>query len=247
MTSNSLPADADPRQLLADTRGLARQVRHDQRLTWVALLVLAGLTLVAIPIDWFTMKVDCLPPISLPKGQMMECTFDRRAYLWFWPPALLLAYAAIAYFYLRAARARGIGARVRPYVVTGAVLTGLFLAAGIAIRVYLATHDAPEGPLPGWFLLLDRTLAPWGIMGLALLVLARIERNVALLAFTVGYLIVALVPVNFGWAYHSPDPRLEFLPQQVINGIVLLLGSIGFFLAGRRRAASAPLDEQPVR
>ena len=82
-------------------------------------------------------------------------------------------------------------------------------------------------------LVLDRLVAPWGTIGVALLVLARLERNVALLVFTLGYLAVVLVPINFGWSAHW-GIQTAFLPQQVINGAVLLLGAIGFAVARRR-------------
>ena len=48
----------------------------------------------------------------------------------------------------------------------------------------------------------------------------------------VGYLVVALVPVNFGWGTHwGLETRL--VPQSVIDGGVLLLGAVGFALARR--------------
>jgi hypothetical protein len=125
-----------------------------------------------------------------------------------------------------------------PYAVTGAALALLFTVAAVGVRLYFARHapsiePAPH-PMPYWVLLLDRLIAPWGTIGVALLVLARLERNVALLVFTLGYLLVVLVPIDFGW-HANGDIRTSFLPQQVINGTVLLLGAIGFAVARRRR------------
>ncbi|WP_412102661.1 transcriptional regulator [Plantactinospora sp. KLBMP9567] len=73
----------------------------------------------------------------------------------YWPPALLLAYMAIAVCYLRVARARGLGARVLPYALTGGALTLLFTAAWVAARLYLPTHPprtrlGPPTRSPGW-------------------------------------------------------------------------------------------------
>ncbi|MEV6635445.1 hypothetical protein AB0M54_32305 [Actinoplanes sp. NPDC051470] len=229
MTTDSVPAGGDPRRLLADTRDLARKVRLDQRVTWVALLVLAGVTFLAIPFDVFGMKVDCVN--NDPSG---SCSFDRQGVLFFWPVALLIAYAIIALLYVRVARTRGVGARVMPYVITGAVLTVLFTVTWFVVRANLPDPPVSLDPTPGWVLFLDRLIAPWGVIGLALLVLAWLERNVALLVFTLAYLAVALVPVDFGWQMHS-NIRTEFLPQQIINGTVLLLGGIGFAVARRRR------------
>jgi len=224
MTTDSVPAGGDPRRLLSDVQSLAHRVRLDQRLTWVALLVLATVTLVGIPFDWFGMKVHCLPDGS--------CEFSRRGVLFYWPPALLLAYATIAVCYLRAARARGLGARVLPYVITGAVLTGLFTAAWTAAALYFPSHPVQ---FSSWVLLLDRLITPWGIIGVALLVLARLERNLALLLFTLGYLAVALtLPTNVGWGT-SLGIRASFAIPQLICGAGLLLGAIGFAVARRRQ------------
>jgi hypothetical protein len=225
MTTDSVPAGGDPRRLLSDVRTLARRVRLDQRVTWVALLVLAAVTFVGIPFDWYFLVLHCV-------GDGTVCQFSRQGVLYYWPPALLLAYAAIAVCYVRVARTRGLGARVLPYALTGAALTVLFTAAWVAVRLYLPSHPRTL-PFPYWVLVLDRLIAPWGTIGVALLVLARLERNVGLLVFTLGYLTVALVPIDFGW--HWGAFRTAFLPQQIINGTVLLLGAIGFALAGRRR------------
>ena len=214
----------DAHRLLSDVRALTGRVRRDQRLTWAALLILAAVTFVAIPVDYAGMDVDCTGDV---------CAFDRIGVHYYWPVALLLAYAAIALSYVRAARARGLGARVMPYAITGTVLTVLFVAAWAGIRIYFDSH--PPITFPEWVLVLDRLIAPAGTIGIALLVLARLERNVALLVFTLGYLAVVLVPIDFGWHAHS-SVRAEFVPQQVINGVVLLLGAAGFALAGRRRS-----------
>lgn len=220
MTADAIPAGEDPRRLLSDARALAHRVRLDQRVTWFPLLVLAVATFAAIPADYFGMLVDC---------DAGGCRFSRRGTLIYWPPALAVAYTLIAVRYVRVARSRGLGARVMPYVITGAVLAALSLTAWLLAH-HLWFTDAPAGPLPTWLLLLDRLIAPAGTIGLALLVLARLERNVALLLFTLGYLAVVLMPVEFGG-----DTRALFVPQQIVNGVVLLLGAAGFALASRRR------------
>ena len=65
-------------------------------------------------------------------------------------------------------------------------------------------------------------------------VLARLERNVPLLLFTLGYLAVVLVPIDFGWG-RNWDIHTTFLPQQIIDGVILLAGAAGFALARRRQ------------
>jgi hypothetical protein len=133
---------------------------------------------------------------------------------------------------VRAARARGVGARVLPYAITGAVLTALFTAAWVAAALYFPSHPVT---FPSWVLVSERLIAPWGIIGVALLVLARLERNVALLLFTLGYLVVALaLPTNEGVST-SLGIRADFAIPQLICAVVLLLGAGGFALARRRQ------------
>jgi hypothetical protein len=153
------------------------------------------------------------------------------------PNALLLAYAAIAVLYVRAARARGLGARVLPYAIAGAVTTAVFTAAWVTAALYFANHPAPLDPLPYWWFALDRLVSPWGMIGIALLVLARLERNLALLLFTVGYLALVLfvLPMNVGWGPPQLGIRAGFALPQVVSGTALLLGAVGFAVARRRR------------
>ncbi|MEU5566814.1 hypothetical protein [Micromonospora musae] len=225
MTTDSVPAGDDPRRLLSDVRALAHRVRLDQRVTWVALLVLGTVTLVGIPFDWFGMQVHCRPDSS--------CEFARRGVLYYWPAAFLLAYAAIAFCYVRAARTRGLGTRVLSYALTGVALTALFTAAWVAAALYFPSHPVR---FAFWMLVLDRLIAPWGIIGVALLVLARLERNVALLLFTLGYLAMVLLvlPMNEGWGPPHWGIRSQFAVPQLVSGAALLLGAAGFRAARRR-------------
>jgi hypothetical protein len=240
MTTDSVSAGDDPRRLLSDVRTLTGRVRRDQRLTWVALLVLAGVTLLAIPFDGLFMHVRC---------DDSGCMFARRGMLYYWPPALLLAYAAITVSYLRAARQRGLGARVLPYAITGAVTAVVFTAAYTAAAAYLPGHlPFGGGPPPFWWIVLDRLIAPWGLIGLALLVLASLERNLALLLFTAGYLVLVLLVLPTTEGMSPPDwtvPsflsgtnmqfRLSMALPQLITGGALLAGGLGFAKSRRRQ------------
>ncbi|MFG1848189.1 hypothetical protein [Micromonospora carbonacea] len=228
MTTEPVATGGDPRRLLSDIRSLAHQVRLDQRMTWVALLVLGAVTLVGIPFDWLGMTVRCHPDTS--------CEFARQGVLYYWPPALLLAYAAIAVCYVRAARSRGLGARALPYAIAGAATTVVFTAAWIAAALYFPHHPLPQQPLPYWWLVLDRLVSPWSMIGIALVVLARVERNIGLLLFTLAYLALVLLalPMNEGWGLAGWALQARFAVPQVISG-ALLLGAAGFFRAARRR------------
>ncbi|GAA1614550.1 hypothetical protein [Actinoplanes couchii] len=227
MTADAIRPGDDPRRILSEVRGLAARVRRDQRLTWVALLVLGAVTLLAVPFDAIFMQLQC---------QADGCTFARRGMLYYWPPALLIAYATIAWGYLRAARARGVGGRVLPYAITGAVTAVVFTAAYVAAALYFPANPPFEGgPVPFWWIVLDRLIAPWGLIGLALLVLAAVERNGPLLLFTGGYLALVLLvlPTTEGMSMMGANLRLSMAVPQLIIGIVLLAGAFGFAKARR--------------
>jgi hypothetical protein len=229
MTTESAHPGDDPHRLLASTRELARGVHRAQRATWFPLLVLAAVTFAAIPVlyDHHTLTCKAVPPAG------RVCSVYSTAAFVYWPIALVLAYAAIAAFYIHRSRARGVGTRVRPYVTAGIIIALVVTCASL-----WAAHHPPAGGYdilwlhgpqsPGLFF---RLASPSGAIGLALLVLAWAERNPALLVFTLGYLVIVLVPITFGWVI--PLSLWSFLPRLAIQGSVLLLGGIGFALAQR--------------
>jgi hypothetical protein len=210
---------SDPHQLLSRSRSLARRVRAEQRASWFPLLVFAAVTFAAIPFDRYGHRV--LTCQAVPNGRICS-VYSSPAFV-YWPVALVLAYVAIAAFSLHRARARGVGTRVGPYVVVGIVIAVVVTVAAL----WAAHHPTAGGPRS-----LYRLIGPAAAIGLALLVLAWVERSVALFIVTVGYLVIVLVPVNFGWVLRRPSPWY-FLPHLVIYGSVLLLAGIGFALAQR--------------
>ncbi|MBU2666190.1 hypothetical protein KOI35_22065 [Actinoplanes bogorensis] len=220
----------DAARMLSDVRALTGQVRRDQRRTWVALSVLAAATLVAIPFDLLFMWVRC---------DDTGCMFGRQGLFYYWPAALLIAYAVIAVSYIRAARDRGVGTRVLPYAITGAVTAVVITAVSLAAAAWFPDNPPFDGgPMPYWWIVLDRLVLPWGLIGLALLVLARLERHLALFWFTVGYLVLVLLVVPTNEGIHVPfvtDPALQLrlstvLPQLIVAA-ALLAGAIGFHRA----------------
>jgi hypothetical protein len=226
MTDTPAPPQDGPRELLSATRRLTRRVRQAQRGTWFPLLLFAGLTLASIPITLSSRHaIDCRP---VPAGRV--CVGWSPGAFIYWPLALVLAYAAIAAFYVHRARKRGVGTRVRPYVITGAIIA--VVATGASL--WLVTHaedfgfPAPASPATA---LLYRLATPEAAIGLALLVLAWVERNRALLVFGLAYLVI----VGFGWILTPQSPW----SHQATTAAVLLLGSIGFALAERRARRSA--------
>jgi hypothetical protein len=224
MTTDAVGPGDDPGQLLSSTRDLARRVRRDQRATWFPLLVFAALTFASIPVRRYSgHHLDC---VAVPR----VCTVYSDAEFVYWPVALVLAYMAIAVFYVRRSRARGVGTRVRPYAIAGIIVA--VALTGVALW---EAHHPPVNPV-GPNGLLFRLATPAAAIGLALLVLAWAERNRALLAVTLAYLAAVLMPVTFGWAQHNPP---WYLYPAVFQGGVLLLGGIGFALAQRPFRAPA--------
>lgn len=226
-TETAYPGD-DPQRLLSNTRELAQRVRKEQRATWFPLLVFAAVTFASIPVLRYGGH-HLGPCRAVPAGRI--CKAYSTAEFVYWPIALVLAYVAIAAFYIHRSRARGVGTRVRPYVIAGIIIAAVVTCASL-----WALHHPPAGNLvilwlhgPQSLGLFFRLASPSGAIGLALLVLARAERNPALLVFTLGYLVIVLVPITFGWVI--PLSPWSFLPRLVIQGSVLLLGSVGFALA----------------
>ena len=227
MTDTPMRPQDGPHELLSASRRLSRRVRQAQRGTWFPLLLFAALTLVSIPITLNSRHaLDCR---AVPGGRV--CVgFSPGAYV-YWPLALVLAYAAIAAFYVHRARRRGVGTRVRPYVITGVIIAVVVTGASLWMVAHPHVFGYPAPPSPGTQFLY-RLASPEAAIGLALLVLAWVERNRALLVFGLVYLVI----VTFG-RFPPPHATLTFL---VITAAVLLLGSIGFALAERRAPRPAP-------
>ncbi|HEV2371343.1 MAG TPA: hypothetical protein VGS19_04160 [Streptosporangiaceae bacterium] len=230
MTTESAYAGDDPRGLLSDARELAQGVRRAQRATWFPLLVFAAITFVAIPVLGFSSPHLGSCVFVYPAGRAVApvgraCAVDYTAGLVYWPIAAVLAYVAIAAFYIRQSRARGVGTRVRPYAIVGIILALVVTGASL----WAFHHPSARGVLlpPG----LSNLGNPASAIGYALLVLAWAERNRALLLVALGYTVVVLTRFTFGWVIHTPG--FVVLPNLVVDGSVLLLAGIGFALAQR--------------
>ncbi len=222
---------ADPRQLLSAAHDVALGVRRAQRATWFPLLVLAAVTLGAIPVERYGGRAMVCSAALGPGVTARACYVYSTAGLVYLPIALVAAYGAIAAFYVRRSQAFGVGTRIRPYVIAGIVIAALSAGASL----WLAHHPPSVqydifGPSST---LLLRVASASGAMGFALLVLARVERNWSLVLFTLAYLAVMLLqPAHYG-SLAATHPSPWFRPQLEINGCVLALGGIGFALAER--------------
>jgi hypothetical protein len=224
---------SDPQGLLSSTRDLTHRVRLTQRGAWFPLLIFAAVTFAAIPFNRYGRHaIRC----SATHGGGKVCIAYSVLALWYWPVALLAAYVAISWFYLRRSQHRGVGSRVWPFVAVGAFLT-------LLVTVWAFWADAHPAFLAYTLRLqsgqtnqvLYRIASPAGAIGIALLLLAWIERSRPLLIVSVAYLIVAVSTVGIGWFAH-PTPWAP-LPHLLIDGGVLLIGGI---LLAATQAAPGP-------
>lgn len=244
MSAASEEAD-DPRAVLAHTRDLTRRVRIAQRTTWVALLVLAVVVLAAIPLYRYARyglgPAHCAASASA-DGRLNVCLPYSTLILWYWPVALVAAYAVIGAVFVRRARARGVGTRVTAYVVGGAVLA----LAATGVSLWDAAHPLSWARVAGsfvdvgssWVPELNRLVGPTGVIGLGLLVLARVERSRALVLFALVYLYSVMASVPTGQRPTAALSSWVFLPSLLLPGLVLLVGSGLFAVLERRRAGA---------
>jgi hypothetical protein len=220
------PADG-PRELLASVGDLTRRVRIAQRGTWFPLLVFAVITLGAIPIDRYGPRhPGACRYFPGPDGQAARvCWSVAPWHLVYWPVALVSAYVAIAGFYVYQARQRGIGSRIRPYAVVGIVIAVLVTAVTLW---QLRRPPTPGDPASPWTQLVYLLRTPAAAIGLGLLVLAWVERNRALVWFSLGYLLVVLTPTTWLIGVNRQLGPWDFLPRSLITAAVLVLGSVYF-------------------
>lgn len=231
MTNEPGPAAVDPQSLLSTTSDLTRRVRLAQRGSWFPLLVFAVVTLAALPFNRYGPHPrHC----SSSHGVVSACIVQPTLALWYWPVALVAGYLATSWFYLHRSQQRGVGTRVQPYVVVGAVVTLLIGAWALWANTHPAflagTLRLQPGHAPRDFLY--RIASPAAAIGLALLLLAWIERSWTLFTVTVAYLVVAIATVGLGRFTH-PSPW-AFLPHLLVDASALLVG--GILLAATQRA-----------
>lgn len=234
MTDAAVP-QSTPHELLSATRELTRRVRTTQRGTGFPLLVLGVVTLLAAPFERYGHVVRTCES-NHPAGSYVCSLYPSWLFV-YWPVALTLAYVAIAAMAIRRSMQRGVGTRIKPYVIAGVVLALALTAITLWIAHNPTAHQAFLGgrrvgstELSTYVL---RLVSPAAAIGLALIVLARIERNWSLLAFALGYLILVVGAINFGWDM-TRSSHWVFLPHLVILGGVLILGGICFQVVERR-------------
>jgi hypothetical protein len=233
----------NPHDLLASTREWTRKVRAAQRGTWFPLLLLGALTLGAIPTDRFghyAGACQTIHPTGGPPGK--ACLRYDAASMAYWTVALILAYALIALFYIRRSRVRGVGTPIAPYIAAGAAIAAVVTAItiwrlhdplGLQHNILGVNLDPPSGPLN----VANRLACPAGAIGLALLVLSRVERNLTLALFSIVYLVAVLLPPTV-YTGTTPTPW-AFLPRLATEAALLLAAALAFALLQLRPTPTA--------
>lgn len=243
MTTASIPSPDTPQALLDSLRTLTRKVRTAQRGAWFPLLLLGVLFAVEIVAGRLTFRVQTVPcPEGAGPG---PCTGVKDGAPFSWTLGLVLVYAATTVFYIRRSRSRGVGSPIRAYLIAGLVILTLvaptrFWSAGpttppgAAVDFWGLHFHATSGVVSFLTRLTGRAMS----VGLPLLVLSWIERNRALLLFTLAYAIIELVPVTLGDSQAAPGSPWSALPRLVVPTLFLLLGALGFALAERPKPGS---------
>jgi hypothetical protein len=239
------PVADTPGQLLTTARDLTRRVRQAQRGTWFPLVLLGLVVLGASPFYRLgpPARLACGPPTLVPGsggGYRRYCfaTLGWSAFI-YWTVALVLAYVVIAGFYVLRARSHGVGARIRPYVVAGIAAVVLDAALWPVQQALGKSYvNAPSQTAQ----LAVHGLNPLIAIGLALFVLAWVERSWALLVFAAVYLAAALLPGLYSVTRLLTEHGVvvsrqwHFLPGLWLAAAVLLLGGAAFAAAERIRA-----------
>ncbi len=225
----------DPRDYLSTHNELIKRVREAQRATWFPLTLLAFVTFLAIPIEHFSRRnLGACGSYGLGGNPQILCRVYTPWGQIYWPIALVVSYIAVSIYYRKRSLARGVETSAKSFVFAGIALSILlslasFLIAHIRLRRYEFL----------WFHLdehsmsfIVRLISPAGSIGLALLYLARFERNWILFLVDAVYLVVVLGPINFGWMVNGAPWGM--LPSRVINGGILLIAGVGFALFQHR-------------
>ena len=208
-----------------------RRTRSARRASWVPLAIFGVVTLGAIPLYRFPDASAGSSAILTSRSFGFLMWFvggsflrDPGAAALYWLIALPLGYVATALLYRYRARRRGVGRSPGIYVLTGLLLFGVMVLAAVFSRLQ-----------PGDLFI--RGLTPLLPIAAGLFALAIIEGSVPVAGFATAFLgLVILVNLYDIENLFSrvgvtvPTPAIGL----IVPGAVLLLASLGFWLAGRR-------------
>jgi hypothetical protein len=219
---------------------LRRAARRDRHAYWFPLTLFGVLTLASAPL-----YVDPVGPDALraPRdgfalsGLGGDLLLRSSGIGWFWLVALIGGFLVSLWWYRRHARRAGVQTPTRAYAKVGLIGVLVGLALGPVLRWLSAGAWNPISDISRvllWpvFVLFGMGIVPLAVIGIGLLVLARLERS-RVLAVVAGAVLGALLlgPVYVNTFFiESP---YGYLPVVIVPGLVLLAGG-GVGLARRR-------------
>jgi hypothetical protein len=234
MTNNNSDMNSDPRDLLAVQANLVNQVRTLQRATWFPLTMIAIITFLAIPIERLSHRAigNCTAVISA-GNEPHYCRIYSISGLFYWPIALVIAYVTISFFYTIKSRELGAETNAKKYVIPGILISILLSLASYLLFLFSSGHHSVLGI---YFLdpsnaIIFRMIGPSFSICLALVFLARFEKNYLLIFFDVLYGVLILWPPIRGV---KTNGFWSLAPNRVIDGGFLLLLGLAFYLVQRR-------------
>ncbi|GIF71258.1 hypothetical protein [Asanoa siamensis] len=245
--------DQSPAELLESVTALRRRTRADRQAYWFPLVLFGLLTAAAAPF-----YVESVAPFdgkpapadAHPLAALGGVFLDRSAALgWYWLVALVAGFlATLAWYHWRAERT-GVATPTRGYVKAGAIGVAVGLLLPVVLRFVLFNMDSAISDGTRWLTMpmlgvANRGMLPHLVITVGLLVLARLERSLGLLAVALAF-ATAVIAVN-GWFHLSEfEPgdltRFSFLLAAVPPAAILLAGGAIAALAAKRGTSTRGL------
>jgi hypothetical protein len=241
------------RNRAAENLSFADQLRSRTRTArgghWFALVVFGMVVLASMPFYLTVIPTARTPGCRSDGPHSLVCTAaSRRDVLgaglgsgfgpaglarWetaYWSIATLIAFGLIVYYHRRRALARGVQARLWPFVVAGAVLVAFAVASG---------GSSTFAQVPDFWLRGTQALV---VIAVGIAVLALVERSRPLGLFALVFFALAVLSclydvvnlfsrIGLGGPF---DGGASQLPNLIVPGLFLVLGGCGFWLRGRR-------------
>jgi uncharacterized membrane protein YhaH (DUF805 family) len=217
---------------------------------WFVLLVFGVVVLGAMPFYVETFATANTPGCQALKDGGVMCSYHHvtaplggalnpffsptgleRCTTLYWAIAMVVAFAAVLAFYRHRARAVGVQGRIWPMGVVG---------LGLLLLVLLV--DRPQPSFPPFPDLWVRGTGALLIVALGIAVLAALERSLGFALFAVGFCGLALLSclydevnifsrIGLGTLFGGTTGAL---PNLLVPGLYLVIGGVGFWIAGRR-------------
>jgi hypothetical protein len=246
--SPDIAVPGSPADVLAELDALRRRTRTARQAHWLPLLLFGLLGAAALPLYAMAgTPADMMAPQEVPAlARLGGDILDHAAALgWYWLAALIGGYLVSLAWYRWRGRQVGLQAPIRGYVLAGLVGTVIALALPVLLDMLFLGAADPVRNLTMWFTtelmaVNSRGMFPFVVIGVGLVVLARLERSRALTVTTVLYAaVLVLISVAFrvdAYALVELLGRFTFVVAALLPVVVLLAGGCAAALLRRRSA-----------